>query len=201
MAAKSICFTKNAQIFKFIVERLSGKLGRTNLLKMVYLADYHSHRLFGKSISTFKYIWWKNGPFDNKFYGIVSSLKGDYIEEESVHYPSGCHGYIYRNIPKKMKQDGISETESYILEYVIKNYSKVDLQTLLDDVVYETEPMKAMKKKDYGKKLSMDIVDNIDKDLYEGLNPEDIITGEKAVQEGKVRPLEEVFSALQGWDS
>lgn len=198
MKTKPTNSSKNAQVIKFIIERLSGKLGRTHLLKMVYLADYHSHRLFGKSISTFKYIWWKEGPFDRTFYDCISSIKGSYIEEESIHYPSGNHVYMYRNIPTSMKYDDISEPEFYVLQYIIESYGKVDLQTLLDEVVYETEPMKELiKKRAYGKKIPMEIVDNVDKKLYEGLNPEDIIAGKKAVQEGRVRPLEEVFSALQ----
>ena len=96
-----------------------------------------------------------------------------------------------------MKYDSISESEFYLLQYVIENYSKVDLQTLLDEIVYETEPMKkAIENEAYGKELSMKMVDNVDKRLYEGLDPEDIIEGEKAVEKGKVRPLEEVFCIL-----
>jgi uncharacterized phage-associated protein len=190
--------SKNAQIIKYIVERLPDKLGRTHLLKLIYLADYHSHRLFGKPISEFKYIWYQNGPFDKSFYGYINSLKNSYIEKVSVQYPSGCHGYVYRNIPAQMKYDNISEPEFYLLQYVIENYSKVDLQTLLDEIVYETEPMKdVIKKKAYGKRLPMKIVDNFDKEIYKGLNPEDIISGKKAVHEGKAHSLEEVFSALQ----
>ncbi len=190
--------SKNAQIIKFIIERLPDKLGRTHLLKLIYLADYHSHRLFGKPISEFKYIWYQNGPFDKSFYEYINGLKDSYIEEISVQYPSGCHGYVYRNKPTRMAYDDISEPEFYLLQYVIENYSKADLQTLLEEIVYETEPMKeAIKKRARGKRLRMKMVDNVDKKLYEGLNPEDIIAGKKAVREGKVHSLEEVFSALR----
>lgn len=189
---------KNAQIIKYIVERLPDKLGRTHLLKLIYLADYHSHRLFGKPISEFKYIWYQNGPFDKSFYEYIDSLKESYIEEVSVQYPSGCHGYVYRNKPARMEYSDISGPEFYLLQYVIENYSKADLRTLLEEIVYETEPMKeAMKKGARGKRISMKIVDNIDRELYEGLNPEDIIAGKKAIHEGKAHSLEEVFSALQ----
>ncbi len=47
----------------------------------------------------------------------------------------------------------------------------------------------------------MEIIDNKDKTLYEGVDPIDIIAGEKAVQEGNVISLEEVFCALQSSDS
>ncbi|ODS32022.1 MAG: hypothetical protein SCARUB_02842 [Candidatus Scalindua rubra] len=197
MKAKPISRSKNAQIIKFIVERLSGKLGRTHLFKLIYLADYHSHRLFGESISTFNYRWYQNGPFNSTFYDYVKDLEGKYIKEEVIDFPS-CRGYVYHNMPKRMRYSDISEREFYILVYVINTYGKVKLQTLLDEIVYKTEPMeKLIKKKAYGKSLKMKIVDNLDKELYEGLNPEDIIAGEKALQQGKVRPLAEVFGALQ----
>ena len=191
--------TKNQQIFKFIIERLSGKLGHTHLLKLVYLADYHFHKLTGKSISTFKYTWHQNGPFDSSLYDDINSLKkGKYIEEQAVYFPT-CHGYVYHDVPHHMAYDKLSTQDLYMLEYVIKTYGKVNLQTLLEEVVYKTEPMKELTKRNaLGERLPMEIVDNKDKkELYEGLSPEDIIEGEKAIKEGKARPLEEVFSALQ----
>lgn len=197
MRVKHPSRSKNTQIVKFIVEKLSGTLGRTHLFKLIYLADYHSHRLFGKPISTFNYKWYQNGPFNSTFYNYIKELEGKYIREESIDFPS-CRGYVYHNMPKRMRYSDISEREFYILDYVINTYGKVKLQTLLDEIVYKTEPMEELiKKKAYGKSLKMKIVDNLDKETYEGLNPEDIIAGEKALQQGKVRPLEEVFSALQ----
>lgn len=191
--------TKNQQIFKFIIERLSGKLGRTHLLKLVYLADYHFHKLTGKSISTFKYMWHNNGPFDSSFYDDIKNLKENtYIEEEEVHFPNCC-GYVFHDTSHHMTYDELSMQDFYMLEYVIKTYGKINLQTLLEDVVYKTEPMMELtSKKAFGEYLSMEIVDNKDKEeLYEGLDPEDIIEGAEAIKEGKARTLEEVFSALQ----
>jgi len=191
--------TKNQQIFKFIIERLSGRVGRTHLLKLVYLADYHFHKLTGKSISTFEYRWYQHGPFDSSFYDDINNLKKEtYIEEKEVYFPS-CSGYVFHDTPHHMAYDELSTQDLYILEYIIKTYGKANLQTLLDEVVYKTEPMEELTKRNaFGESLPMEIVDNKDKaGLYEGLAPEDIIEGEKAIKEGKARPLEEVFSALQ----
>lgn len=191
---------KNQQIFKFIIERLSGRVGRTHLLKLVYLADYHFHKLTGKSISTLEYRWYQHGPFDSSFYDDINNLKKvTYIEEKEVYFPS-CSGYVFHNTQHHMVYDKLSTQDLYMLEYVIKTYGRVDLQALLDEVVYKTEPMKELTKRNaFGEKLPMEIVDNKDKErLYEGLDPEDIIEGEKAIKEGKAHPMEEVFSALQG---
>lgn len=189
--------TKNAQIIKFIVERLSGKLGRIHLMKLIYLADYHSRRLFGRPVSTFNYQWWQYGPFDKEFYTCIENLGNTYIREEAVSFPS-CKGYVFHDTQMRMKYNNLSEQEFYILEYVIRNYGKASLQTLLEEVVYKTEPMEELtKKKAYGEVLPMGMIDNVDKTLYEGLDPKEIINGEKAVQEGRTLSLEEAFNALQ----
>ncbi len=87
--------------------------------------------------------------------------------------------------------------EKYFVN-VIRNYGQVRLQILLEDVVYKTEPMEALtKKKSFGEALPMGMIDNINKILYGGLDPKEIINGEKAVQEGRTRSLEEAFNALQ----
>lgn len=187
---------KNTQIIKFIVERLSRKVGRVHFLKLVYLGDYFSHRLLGKPISNFHYIWYEHGPFDKKFYDCLSKLKdADLIHEEQVCFPA-YQGYYYHDIPKAMKFD-LSSTERYILEFVIRTFDKVSLNDLLEEIVYKTEPMvKAIESKAYGSELDLDQVNNLDKGLYQGLNPEDIIEGEKAVVEGRTRSIDEFFRAI-----
>ncbi|HHT9104582.1 MAG TPA: Panacea domain-containing protein [Candidatus Wujingus californicus] len=189
---------KNDQIIKYIVERLSGKLGRIHLMKLIYLADYHARRLFGEPISMFKYHWWQFGPFDKEFYDCVKRLCNTYIREEEVCFPS-CKGYVFHDTPNRMEYKSLAEHEIYMLEFVIRTYGKVNLQILLEEVVYKTETMEELIKKDaYGDNLPMEMVDNLDKSLYDGLDPKDIIKGEKAIQLGKVRSLEEALHALQG---
>ena len=188
---------KNSQIIKFIVERLSGILGRTHLIKLIYLADYHSRRLFGKPISTFDYYWDNRGPFDKEFYTAIEILK-EYIREDEVNFPR-YKGYIFHNEPKQIEYNKLTRYDLYMLEYVIKNYGKENLQSLLEDVVYKTVPMvEVIEKEAYKSRLPMEKIDNLDKALSEGLKPENIIDGEMAILEGKTRSLEEVFSVLQG---
>ncbi|MFQ5862749.1 MAG: Panacea domain-containing protein [Candidatus Brocadiales bacterium] len=187
---------KNTQIVKFIVERLSRKVGRVYLLKLVYLGDYFSHRLLGKPVSSFRYILYEHGPFDKKFYDCISKLKeADLIREEQVCFPA-YQGYHFHDVPKAMKFD-LSNSERYILEFVIRTFGKVSLDDLLEEIVYKTEPMvEAIGKKAYGSELDMDQVNYRDKEMYQGLNPEDIIEGEKAIAEGRICSLDEFFSAI-----
>lgn len=190
-------FNKNTQLIKFIIENLTGQLGRTHLIKLIYLADYHSRRLFGKPVSTFNYYYDKQGPFDKELYSCIECLK-NYIREDEINFP--CYkGYLFHNLPKKMEYAQLTHYDTYILDYVINTYGKTNLQSLLEDVVYKTEPMlEVVKKRAFKSKLPMDIIDNLDKKHYEGLSPENMVDSEKAIFEGKTQSLEEVLSALQG---
>ena len=190
-------FSKNTQLIKFIIERLTGKLGRTHLIKLIYLADYHSRRLFGKPVSTFNYYYDKQGPFDKELYSCIECLK-NYIREDEINFPY-YKGYLFQNLPKKMEYAQLTHYDTFMLDYVINTYGKTNLQSLLEDVVYKTEPMlEVVKKRAFKSKLPMDIINNLDKKHYEGLSPENMVDSEKAIFEGKTQSLEEVLSALQG---
>lgn len=188
---------KNAQVIKFIIERLPKReIGRTFLLKLVYLGDYYSRRLLERPISTFKYVLYEHGPFDKRFYDCINKL----CHEKLIHEDSFCsftgQWFRYHNLSKKMEYS-LTLPEQYILEVVIRNFIRLDLKELLEEVVYKTEPMaEAIQKKAFGKALNMNQVNNLDKALYEGLEPEAIIEAEKAIEKGKTRPLDEVFGAL-----
>lgn len=189
-------FNKNTQIIKFIIERLTGKLGRTHLIKLIYLADYHSRRLFGKPVSTFNYCYDKQGPFDKELYSCIECLK-NYIREDEINFPY-YKGYLFQNLPKKMEYTQLTHYDTFILDYVIHTYGKSNLQSLLEDVVYKTEPMlEVVKKRAFKSKLPMDIIDNLDRKHYDGLSPENMVDSEKAIFEGKTQSLEAVLSALQ----
>lgn len=189
-------FNKNTQIIKFIIERLTGKLGRTHLIKLIYLADYHSRRLFGKPVSTFNYCYDKQGPFDKELYSCIECLK-NYIREDEINFPY-YKGYLFQNLPKKMEYAQLTHYDTFILDYVIHTYGKSNLQSLLEDVVYKTEPMlEVVKKRAFKSKLPMDIIDNLDRKHYDGLSPENMVDSEKAIFEGKTQSLEAVLSALQ----
>lgn len=151
---------RNAELIAFFVSHCQGELGRTRLMKLLYLADYESRRFFGKPISQLKYIWHYYGPYDAKVGQVLEALKSaDAVLEDQVLYPTGKKGYLYKSGPKPLESTFQPE-ESAILSYVCNRYSKTDLRELLDDVVYETEPMIAAKKADAREQpLDMSVVD------------------------------------------
>lgn len=139
-----------------------GKLGRTRLMKLLYLADYEARRFLGRPISTVKYVWHLFGPYTPKLTMWIDRLKsGGFLVETPVSYPSGREGFLY-TIGNRQTTKSFQPVEMEILTYVCRQYSRVELQELLDDVVYQTEPMVRAKKKGAKERaLEMDIVNNI----------------------------------------
>jgi len=155
--------SREEELVAFFVQRCGGEgnLGRTRLMKLLYLADYEARRFIGRPISSAKYVWHFFGPWDPRLTTWINRLKGAAVVEETpVAYPSGKKGFLYTPGAKQPPQS-FKPVEVEILSYVCRQYSRVELVELLDDVVYQTEPMvHAQKKKAKEKPLEMDIADN-----------------------------------------
>ena len=152
---------RNAELVAFFVSRCLGELGRTRLMKLLYLADYEARRYLGRPLSTLKYVWHYYGPFDASVDAILNKLKADgAIVETPVAYPSGKNGYLYSRGPQEIVPT-FDPPDLAILSYVCEKYSAVSLRELLDEIVYQTEPMKAaIDEKAKNTELRMQVVDN-----------------------------------------
>src|SRR6266516_8025851 len=158
-----IRMSREEELVAFFVQRCGGdgNLGRTRLMKLVYLADYEARRFVGRPISGARYVWHFFGPWDPRLTTWIHRLKdAAVLEESAVAYPSGKQGFLYTPGAKQAPQS-FKPVEVEVLSYVCRQYSRVELVELLDDVVYQTEPMMhAQKKKAKEKPLEMNIVDN-----------------------------------------
>jgi antitoxin SocA-like protein len=158
-----IKLSREEELVAFFVNRCGGEgnLGRTRLMKLLYLSDYEARRFLGRPISGIKYIWHFYGPYERKLTTWIARLRdGGVLVEEPVVYPSGREGFLYTPGPKQVPPT-FTPAEVEILSYVCRQYSRVELRELLDDVVYQTEPMlRAKKKGTQEKPLEMDIVNN-----------------------------------------
>lgn len=151
--------SREEEIIAFFVNQCSGALGRTQLMKFVYLADYEARRFLGRPLSNVTYIWHNYGPWDQELYARLARLQGlQVIRESRVSYPSGREGFLY-------ERGGVTPSWSFtpaeveILSYVCREYSSVPLQQLLEEIVYETEPMRfAQEHEARGRALNMDMV-------------------------------------------
>src|SRR5438046_1291322 len=158
-----INLSREEEIVAFFVNHCGGdgNLGRTRLMKLLYLADYEARRFLGRPISGAKYIWHFYGPYESRLNSWINRLRDcQVLVETPVVYPSGKQGFLYTAGPKPALES-FKPVETEILTYVCRQYSRVDLRELLDDIVYQTEPMvRAKNKKAREKPLDMDIVNN-----------------------------------------
>src|SRR3990167_3197938 len=82
--------SREEQLIAYFVTRCSGHLGRTQLVKFLYLADYEARRYLGKPLSGFQYFWHHYGPFDHAIYENLENLKTrGFVDEESILFPTG----------------------------------------------------------------------------------------------------------------
>lgn len=172
-----------------------GTLGRTRLMKLMYLADYESRRYLGKPISGINYVWHHYGPYDRTLQARINKLKrSKVITETPVLYPNGREGYLYC---RGAMRAPISFTPAQveIISYVARKYSQVELRELLDDVVYKTEPMqKALKegRKAKGKPLDMGSVNGA-KSADFTVPFEELLTRSASVRAGRFVPHAEAM--------
>src|SRR5437773_5589067 len=155
--------SREEELVEFFVKHCGGdgELGRTRLMKLLYLADYEARRFLGRPISGAKYIWHFFGPFDPRLPTWINRLRDSgVLVEAPVTYPSGKSGFLYTPGPKQAALS-FKPVEVEILSYVCRQYSRVELRELLDDIVYQTEPMLRAKRKGAKERpLEMDMINN-----------------------------------------
>jgi uncharacterized phage-associated protein len=153
--------SKEEQLIAFFVNACNDPIGRTRLMKLLYLADYQARRYLGKPISNIRYKWHDFGPFDENLYVWLENLeRQDLIRHEEVRYDGEKVAHVYAPTETPPALD-LSPDEVDVLSFVCREYSQVALRQLLDEIVYQTEPMLDAKTRDAkGQALKMEMVDN-----------------------------------------
>jgi antitoxin SocA-like protein len=159
----NVQLSKEEQMLAYFVHRLEGqRFGRTALMKFLYLADYESRRFLGRAISDVAYIWHHYGPYDTAFPANLTRLaESNIIVHEEFEFDNGKTVARFRT-GTAAPTYSLRPEEFSVLQYVCDHYSGMDLQVLLNDIVYETEPMIDAKARNAkGKKLRMQIADGL----------------------------------------
>jgi len=191
-----IKLSRNALVLKYFTQH-GQSVGRTRLIKLAYLADLHARELLGHPITQFKYRWWPRGPFDQCFYDATNELVDQGLATESeVHYPTGQVGKPLCDTGQSIAFDW-SAAEAHVLAYVVEKYMNTELSSLLEDIVYKTEPMQKIQ--ETGKRddtVPMELMNNRLKDKF-GFDIEGILTGEQEVEAGQYKLATEFFDELR----
>ena len=192
---------REAQLVAYFVTKCAGKepLGRTQLMKLLYLADYEARRYLGRPISGLDYMWHHFGPYDDRLLTAVDTLeKCGVIQQDQITYPTGQKGFQYRPAGKSAVTHTLEPIELEILRFVCTSYRDVKLRALLSDVVYETEPMQDAKKKNArGEKLDMTTANGLKGKIYD-ITFEELYARLQAVRGGDFIPHAEVMRSLRG---
>ena len=147
---------RTAQLIRYFVEKVPG-LGRTRLVKLLYMTDHESRRYLGRPLTDLRYRWDNFGPYDSEILRQIQLLRADdkLIETQGLT-AQGYDYYSYEPTSKPVPQNFSTEDRA-ILDYVTMNFAKPDLQDLLDSV-YQTRPMTDVSRR--GELLEMDVINN-----------------------------------------
>lgn len=188
--------SKDEQLIAFFVSQCDGRIGKTQLMKFIYLADYEARRYLGRGVSNMDYIWYHYGPYDASINEKINSLEEKHvIRTEEEQYPTGKTGFRYSRGDQEVAYS-FDPDELAILAYICETYSQVPLQVLLADIVYETEPMKqAQEQNAKNERLDMDMVNGTRR--YElGLAFEELLARSRRARLGKKLSWEKMLERL-----
>jgi hypothetical protein len=183
-----------AALICYLVERYPH-VGRTQIVKFLYLVDLEARRHLGHPVTDLEYIWHNHGPFDYAILERIRWLKtAGFIAGAYVQYSNGSEGWQFRANPDKTIPLSIPDEEQAIVHYVFEKVMGRSLKNLLNDV-YKTRPMLDAKERGaHQKKLRMGLVNN--EAVRAG---EDLHTIGRAIQEAKaglVRSFDEIAADL-----
>lgn len=186
---------KSCQVIKYLVSHLPGKLGKIQLVKLVYLADLEARRVMGRPISDFNYRLYHYGPWDERFESCLKELTEDEAILVECYPYRGWYGSLYHN--GKEIEYSLSAGERAILDYLIKEHGSRPMRELVEEFVYETKPMKdAQKRKAFNEPLRMELVDNELSGDFEDVDFEALAAAERELESGGGTPIGNILDEL-----
>jgi len=189
--------SRNAQLVKFFAEQYSG-VPRTVLVKFIYMADLIAREYLGEPISEFTYHLDKHGPYDSAIEDAVAEVvAADLGWETTERYPlpGGDQGrYIRLHVNRRPIPFNLTLGQNEVLAYVVKNYVPMPKAEFLEQVVYQTPPMKAVDRlKDL---LPMDMVNNTGRKAV-GFDLEGVLQAERRARTEPLLTLADFMSGVQ----
>lgn len=161
--------TKLQQAIVYIVQQL-GSVNRTNLVKLVYLADESHYNEFGKQLTDAEYRRQDMGPLPVHFNTIVEEMRGKEIQISEQPVGQGM-ALVHKPGPKPRFAPMFSTDEARILANTVRLFGKLTKKSIIE-VVYKTRPMLALleQEKDNNKLLGHAI-------RFEDFVPQSVLNG------------------------
>lgn len=190
--------SRREEILAYFVDACSGRIGRTQLVKLMYMADFVSYRYLGRSLSEFHWTKENFGPFDDEFYRTKESLEAHGLLDEETRRSARGEEWHRCHITGPLPELSFSAGELAILNHVVKEYAKLPREYLVNEVVYKTPPFRAVRDEALGTPIPLDTVANEGRDAVDGLDLEDIERGRDELRAGRGVPLGDAMNALRG---
>ena len=126
----------------YLINHHRLRLTRTQLVKLLYLADLDYYYQDGETLTGLDYAYYYYGPYNATIVEAANELIGDRITFERGVRRDGTEYYVYS--PGLFGADPmpLSSAAKAILDAVATKWGRVPLQALLDYVYSETGPMK-----------------------------------------------------------
>ena len=135
----------------YIIQNLSGKITKTQLVKLLYLIDVESVKYVGQPLTDIRWKFHHYGPYDEKLDGRLKNLKSHGIisvETKSKKNNPDETYFLYTYTGNKNNQEDFVASQKQIVDTILKQFGSFTLNSLLN-YVYETKPMKIAKKGEY----------------------------------------------------
>ena len=138
------------QIFKEAYLMGFNKIGRTRLVKLLYLVEYEYYKQKRERLTALKWFFHHYGPFAHELTELVNG-KLALVEEEERELDSGGIAKLmgFRDPEEFKDKDFIGDIRTeFIIKGVVDAWCDADINKLLNYVYHYTEPMEEAKKGD-----------------------------------------------------
>jgi len=188
--------SRNAELVKFFAQAYPG-IPRTRLVKFIYMADVLAREYLARPLSTLSYRRDKYGPYDPAVDDVVEELiAAGHAEERREGWGFGAIGGAYKRLYDLHRPVAFSFSlpESAVLDYIVTNYVKMGWKEFLNDVVYESPPVKSTPRK--GTPLPMESLDGAGTARV-GFRLDEVLQAEEAGRRGDVVTLSAFMDELR----
>ena len=142
--AKGNMHQQTAALVNYVVRRVQeqeGTVNKTKLVKILYLIDLEYYRAFRQTLTGFDWTFYHYGPYAFEVEGILQGMPLGF-DEDTVTTAKGRQAYVYRSSEgTDAFEAALKYSQKVVIDSVIDRWALDDLNTVLDYVYFETEPM------------------------------------------------------------
>lgn len=121
---------------------------RTRILKILYLIDVEYYRRHRQTLTGFKWICFKYGPYAFSFPRILQKLELMHLEETEEVTIDGREIFRYETVEEHDISDLVGYSDKVVIDALVKEWALENLNALLNHAYFETEPMEGAEKGD-----------------------------------------------------